>query len=76
MTALSVVQELVRYGDRFANERIDSVLKPALAVWTGLDVARLCYAHAAEFGEVQHRALMVIITDLLNSEGMEGLLND
>ena len=74
--ALRVAHELVRFGDRFAGDRIDSVLSAMLLVWSHLDVARLCYGHASEFGEVHHDALMEILSDLLATEGMEKWAND
>jgi hypothetical protein len=40
-----------------------------------LDVARLCYAHASEFEAVHHWALMIIVSELLISEGIEELSN-
>ena len=76
ITALSVAHELIRFGDRFIGDRIDSVLRATLLVWSDLDVARLCYGHASEFGEVHHNALMIILTDLLASDGMEKWAND
>jgi hypothetical protein len=76
VTALSIVRELVRFGDRFVGDRIDSVLRATLLVWSDLDVARLCYGHASEFGEVHHGALMIILTDLLASEELEKWAND